>query len=242
MTENKNLFLGFADRVKAVEDRIRIDNIYSEWNSINQLAAIKACVQKALSRQQSKVQDPETINKLRRDDLDDICSCAYLRVLEKLEEKDIRDRSTGDVLTIFQIIGRAAGAATKTAWRMYYQHPTAAEYITDDSGNELCLIDIYAGPDILRPAAPDAATIARDTLSDIMRYYNGDRDKAKDIIYLVSAGYNNAEIAHKLNISPARVGQIRKAVLKAAEDLAADTTKSEATREVIEKLKEHENK
>lgn len=179
---------------------------------------IERAVNRVAVKQRGTVENPACIDKLMRDDADDIRQEAAARVLEAIAEGRTTDKKTGEILSLERIIYRAAGAALKKAWREIYQHPTACAEDKTEDGNGNMIVDIYAGPAVKRPAAPEAATMARATAEDVLTTVC-DAYRADALVYIEmsAAGYTVAEIAARLQCSTRRIDRIAAAVKRAAE-------------------------
>lgn len=180
---------------------------------------IERAVNRVAVKQRATVENPACIDKLMKDDADDIRQETAARALEIIADGRDIDKKTGERLSLERIIYRAAGTAFKRAWRAIYQHPTACAEDKTEDGNGNMIVDIYAGPAVKRPAAPEAATMARATAEDVLQVVcDAYRKDALVYIEMSAAGYTVAEIAARLQCSTRRVDRIAAAVKNAAEE------------------------
>lgn len=179
---------------------------------------IERAVNRVAVKQRATVENPACIDKLIRDDADDIRQETAARALEIIADGRDVDKKTGERLSLERIIYRAAGAAFKRAWREIYQHPTACAEDKTEDGSGNMIVDIYAGPTVKRPTAPEAATMARATAVDVLQGVSeAYRNDALAYIEMSAAGYTVAEIAARLQCSTRRIDRIAAAVKRAAE-------------------------
>lgn len=141
------------------------------------------------------------------DDLQAVANEAYIRVCTMLDDPRHADKS------LQRIISRAIIRAAEYISRAERRNATAKVTVIDDDGQDLDVIDIYAGPAAARPADPESAAILRDRID---RAAKDDKDRA--IIRLLALEYSARQIADMLDMSHTAINKRVAGIRSRADD------------------------